>query len=93
MDDKETTQAAVEEQETGPPAEPAAPVMEEAAGAFVIAGLLIAALGLIRPLGRLVAMIPDAIGETTLDSRRARVSSTTVSAASSASPVAGAGGQ
>ena len=35
--------------------------MEQAAGAFVLAGLLIAAMGLIRPLGRLVAMIPDAI--------------------------------
>lgn len=35
--------------------------MEEAAGTFVLAGLLIAALGLIRPLGRLVALIPDAI--------------------------------
>ena len=35
--------------------------MEEATGAFVLAGLLIAAMGLIRPLGRLVPMIPDAI--------------------------------
>jgi len=35
--------------------------MEQAAGAFVLAGLLIAAMGLIRPLGRLVARIPDAI--------------------------------
>jgi benzoate membrane transport protein len=35
--------------------------MEQAVGAFVLAGLLIAAMGLLRPLGRLVAMIPDAI--------------------------------
>ncbi|WP_210527354.1 benzoate/H(+) symporter BenE family transporter [Rubellimicrobium arenae] len=35
--------------------------MEQAAGAFVLSGLMIAALGLIRPLGRLVARIPDAI--------------------------------
>ena len=35
--------------------------MEEAVGAFVLAGLLIAVLGLVRPLGRLVALIPDAI--------------------------------
>lgn len=35
--------------------------MEEAVGAFVAAGLLIAAMGLLRPLGRLVAMIPDAV--------------------------------
>jgi benzoate membrane transport protein len=35
--------------------------MEQAAGAFVLAGLLIAAAGLLRPLGRLVAAIPDAI--------------------------------
>lgn len=35
--------------------------MAEAVGAFVLAGLLIAAMGLIRPLGRLVARIPDAI--------------------------------
>ncbi|TNC73718.1 benzoate/H(+) symporter BenE family transporter [Rubellimicrobium roseum] len=35
--------------------------MEQAAGAFVLSGLLIAAMGLIRPLGRLVALIPDAI--------------------------------
>lgn len=33
----------------------------EAAGAFVLAGLLIALLGLVRPLGRLVALIPDAV--------------------------------
>jgi hypothetical protein len=42
---------------------------------------------------RPTAMIPDAIGETTLDSRSASVSSTTVWAASSASPAAGDGGQ
>jgi benzoate membrane transport protein len=35
--------------------------MPQAVGAFVAAGLLIAAMGLIRPLGRLVARIPDAI--------------------------------
>jgi benzoate membrane transport protein len=35
--------------------------IHEAVGAFVVAGLLIAAMGLIRPLGRLVAMIPDAV--------------------------------
>lgn len=35
--------------------------MAEAAGAFVLAGLLIATLGLVRPLGRLVAAIPDAV--------------------------------
>ncbi len=35
--------------------------MEEAAGAFVLAGLAIASLGLVSPLGRLVARIPDAI--------------------------------
>ena len=35
--------------------------MEEAAATFVAAGLLIAALGLLRPLGRLVAMILNAI--------------------------------
>lgn len=35
--------------------------MAEAAGAFVLAGLLIAVLGLVRPLGRLVALIPDAV--------------------------------
>ena len=39
------------------------------------------------------ATMPEAIVETTLDSSRASVSSTMVSAASSASPVAGAGGQ
>jgi benzoate membrane transport protein len=35
--------------------------MNEAAGAFVVAGVLILLTGLIRPLGRAVAMIPDAI--------------------------------
>ncbi|TNC52974.1 benzoate/H(+) symporter BenE family transporter [Rubellimicrobium rubrum] len=35
--------------------------MEQAVGAFVLAGLMIATLGLVRPLGRLVALIPDAI--------------------------------
>lgn len=35
--------------------------MAEAAGAFVLAGLLIAAMGLVRPLGRAVALIPDAV--------------------------------
>jgi benzoate membrane transport protein len=35
--------------------------MAEAAGAFLIAGLLTAATGLVRPLGRAVAAIPDAV--------------------------------
>lgn len=35
--------------------------MAEAVGAFVLAGLLVALTGLIRPLGRVVAMIPDGI--------------------------------
>ncbi|MBE0552338.1 MAG: benzoate/H(+) symporter BenE family transporter [Rhodobacteraceae bacterium] len=35
--------------------------MAEAVGAFVLAGVLVALTGLIRPLGRLVAMIPDGI--------------------------------
>lgn len=35
--------------------------MAEAVGAFVLAGAMIAATGLIRPLGRLVALIPDGI--------------------------------
>jgi benzoate membrane transport protein len=35
--------------------------MNEAVGAFVLSGLLVAAMGLLRPLGRLVALIPDAI--------------------------------
>ena len=38
----------------------------EAGGAFLIAGLLIAATGLIRPLGALVARIPDAIAAAML---------------------------
>jgi hypothetical protein len=39
------------------------------------------------------ATTPEAIGEMAVDSRTARVSSTIVCAASSASAVAGAGGQ
>ncbi len=35
--------------------------MAEAVGAFVLAGLLIALTGVLRPLGRLVARIPDGI--------------------------------
>lgn len=35
--------------------------LAEGVGAFVVAGLLIAATGLVRPLGALVARIPDAI--------------------------------
>lgn len=35
--------------------------MNEAVGAFVLAGLLIALTGALRPLGRLVGMIPDGI--------------------------------
>lgn len=35
--------------------------LAEAVGAFIVAGLLIAATGLIRPLGALVARIPDGI--------------------------------
>jgi benzoate membrane transport protein len=35
--------------------------MAEAAGAFLLAGVLILITGLIRPLGRVVAMIPDGI--------------------------------
>jgi benzoate membrane transport protein len=35
--------------------------MAEAVGAFLLAGLLILLTGLIRPLGRLVAMIPDGV--------------------------------
>lgn len=35
--------------------------MAEAVGAFVLASVLVALTGLIRPLGRLVAMIPDGI--------------------------------
>jgi benzoate membrane transport protein len=35
--------------------------MPEAAGAFILSGLLVTATGLIRPLGRMIAAIPDAI--------------------------------
>lgn len=35
--------------------------MEQAVGAFLLAGALIALTGLLRPLGRVVAMIPDGI--------------------------------
>jgi benzoate membrane transport protein len=35
--------------------------MAQAAGAFVVAGLLIALTGALRPLGRVVALIPDGI--------------------------------
>jgi benzoate membrane transport protein len=35
--------------------------VHQAVGAFVLAGLLIAAMGLVRPLGALVARIPDAV--------------------------------
>jgi benzoate membrane transport protein len=35
--------------------------MGQAAGGFVLAGVLVAATGLIGPLGRLVAMIPDGV--------------------------------
>ncbi|NAZ35939.1 benzoate/H(+) symporter BenE family transporter [Rubellimicrobium sp. CFH 75288] len=35
--------------------------LPQAAGAFVVAGLLIAAAGIVRPLGRLVARIPDPV--------------------------------
>ncbi|MBL4929308.1 benzoate/H(+) symporter BenE family transporter [Fuscibacter oryzae] len=40
--------------------------MAEAVGAFVLAGVLIALTGLIRPLGRLVALIPDGIAAAML---------------------------
>lgn len=40
--------------------------MAEAAGAFVLAGVLIALTGAIRPLGRVVAMIPDGIAAAML---------------------------
>ena len=40
--------------------------MHEAVGAFVLAGLLIAATGAIRPLGRVIAMIPDGIAAAML---------------------------
>lgn len=35
--------------------------IHEAVGAFLLSGLLVAAMGLVRPLGALVARIPDAI--------------------------------
>jgi benzoate membrane transport protein len=35
--------------------------MAEAVGAFILAGLLILLTGLVRPLGRIVAMIPDGV--------------------------------
>lgn len=38
----------------------------EAVGAFVVAGLLIALTGAVRPLGRLVALIPDGIAAAML---------------------------
>jgi benzoate membrane transport protein len=40
--------------------------MAEAAGAFLVSSLMIAAAGLVRPLGRAVAMIPDAIAAAML---------------------------
>lgn len=40
--------------------------MAEAAGAFLVSSLMIAAAGLVRPLGRAVAMIPDAIASAML---------------------------
>lgn len=40
--------------------------MAEAVGAFVLAGLLVALTGLIRPLGRLVGLIPDGIAAAML---------------------------
>ena len=40
--------------------------MAEAVGAFVVTGILIALTGAIKPLGRLVAMIPDAIAAAML---------------------------
>lgn len=40
--------------------------MAEAVGAFVFAGVLIALTGVLRPMGRLVAMIPDAIASAML---------------------------
>ena len=40
--------------------------MAQAVGAFVVAGALIAATGALRPLGRLVAQIPDAIAAAML---------------------------
>ena len=35
--------------------------MAEAVGAFVLAGVLIALTGVVRPLGRVVALIPDGV--------------------------------
>ena len=40
--------------------------MAQAVGAFVVAGALIALTGALRPLGRLVAQIPDAIAAAML---------------------------
>jgi len=40
--------------------------MAEAAGAFVLAGLLIALTGMLRPLGRVVALIPDGVAAAML---------------------------
>ena len=40
--------------------------MAEAVGAFILAGLLVLLTGLIRPLGQLVAMIPDGIASAML---------------------------
>lgn len=40
--------------------------MPEAVGAFVVAGLMVAATGLIRPLGALVGRIPDAVAAAML---------------------------
>jgi benzoate membrane transport protein len=40
--------------------------MAEAAGAFLVSSLMIMAAGLVRPLGRAVAMIPDAIAAAML---------------------------
>ncbi len=40
--------------------------MAQAVGAFVLAGVLVALTGLIRPLGRLVALIPDGIAAAML---------------------------
>jgi benzoate membrane transport protein len=40
--------------------------LPEAAGAFVVAGAMVAATGLVRPLGMLVARIPDAVAAAML---------------------------
>ncbi|MBD3765587.1 MAG: benzoate/H(+) symporter BenE family transporter, partial [Rhodobacterales bacterium] len=40
--------------------------LNAAVGAFVVSGLLVAATGAIRPLGRLVARIPDAVAAAML---------------------------